>query len=158
MVILDNLSLIILSYVIIALVLIFVVLGLIKKRRTNSFKIELEELDRKKNEIESAPVISELAKIETIVKNDKMEEKYKSWLNTFDYVRNEIIPKINDMIIDLDIYLDKKKYKDYISHVAKTELAIYKAREVIDNVLNEIKEINSSEEKYRKIKIKAYIW
>ena len=74
MVILDNLSLIILSYVIIALVLIFVVLGLIKKRRTNSFKIELEELDRKKNEIESAPVISELAKIETIVKNDKMEE------------------------------------------------------------------------------------
>lgn len=154
MVILDNLSLIILSYVIIALVLIFVVLGLIKKRRTNSFKIELEELDRKKNEIESAPVISELAKIETIVKNDKMEEKYKSWLNTFDYVRNEIIPKINDMIIDLDIYLDKKKYKDYISHVAKTELAIYKAREVIDNVLNEIKEINSSEEKYRKIIIK----
>lgn len=118
------------------------------------FKIELEELDRKKNEIESAPVISELAKIETIVKNDKMEEKYKSWLNTFDYVRNEIIPKINDMIIDLDIYLDKKKYKDYISHVAKTELAIYKAREVIDNVLNEIKEINSSEEKYRKIIIK----
>ena len=154
MVILDNLSLIILSYVIIALVLIFVVLGLIKKRRTNSFKIELEELDRKKNEIESAPVISELAKIETIVKNDKMEEKYKSWLNTFDYVRNEIIPKINDMIIDLDIYLDKKKYKDYIYHVAKTELAIYKAREVIDNVLNEIKEINSSEEKYRKIIIK----
>ncbi len=154
MVILDNLSLIILSYVIIALVLIFVVLGLIKKRRTNLFKIELEELDRKKNEIESAPVISELAKIETIVKNDKMEEKYKSWLNTFDYVRNEIIPKINDMIIDLDIYLDKKKYKDYISHVAKTELAIYKAREVIDNVLNEIKEINSSEEKYRKIIIK----
>ena len=154
MVILDNLSLIILSYVIIALVLIFVVLGLIKKRRTNSFKIELEELDRKKNEIESAPVISELAKIETIVKNDKLEEKYKSWLNTFDYVRNEIIPKINDMIIDLDIYLDKKKYKDYISHVAKTELAIYKAREVIDNVLNEIKEINSSEEKYRKIIIK----
>ena len=154
MVILDNLSLIIISYVIIALVLIFVVLGLIKKRRTNSFKVELEELDRKKNEIESAPVISELAKIETIVKNDKMEEKYKAWLNSFENVKNEIIPKINDMIIDLDIYLDKKKYKEYISKVAKTELAIYKAKEVIDQILEEIKELNSSEEKYRNIIIK----
>ena len=154
MVILDNLSLIIISYVIIALVLIFVVLGLIKKRRINSFKVELEELDRRKNEIESAPVISELAKIETIVKNDKMEEKYKSWLNSFEHIKNEIIPKINDMIIDLDIYLDKKKYREYISQVAKTELAIYKAKEVIDQILEEIKEINSSEEKYRSIIIK----
>ena len=154
MVILDNLSLIIISYVIIALVLIFVVLGLIKKRRINSFKVELEELDRRKNEIESAPVISELAKIETIVKNDKMEEKYKSWLNSFEHIKNEIIPKINDMIIDLDIYLDKKKYREYISQVAKTELAIYKAKEVIDKILEEIKEINSSEEKYRNIIIK----
>lgn len=154
MVILDNLSLIIISYVIIALVLIFVVLGLIKKRRINSFKVELEELDRRKNEIESAPVISELAKIETIVKNDKMEEKYKSWLNSFEHIKNEIIPKINDMIIDLDIYLDKKKYREYISQVAKTELAIYKAKEVIDKILEEIKEINSSEEKYRSIIIK----
>ncbi len=154
MIILDNLSLIIISYVIIALVLIFVVLGLIKKRRINSFKVELEELDRRKNEIESAPVISELAKIETIVKNDKMEEKYKSWLNSFEHIKNEIIPKINDMIIDLDIYLDKKKYREYISQVAKTELAIYKAKEVIDQILEEIKEINSSEEKYRSIIIK----
>lgn len=154
MVILDNLSLIIISYVIIALVLIFVVLGLIKKRRINSFKVELEELDRRKNEIESAPVISELAKIETIVKNDKMEEKYKSWLNSFEHIKNEIIPKINDMIIDLDIYLDKKKYREYIYQVAKTELAIYKAKEVIDQILEEIKEINSSEEKYRSIIIK----
>lgn len=154
MIILDNLSLIIISYVIIALVLIFVVLGLIKKRRINSFKVELEELDRRKNEIESAPVISELAKIETIIKNDKMEEKYKSWLNSFEHIKNEIIPKINDMIIDLDIYLDKKKYREYISQVAKTELAIYKAKEVIDKILEEIKEINSSEEKYRNIIIK----
>ena len=128
MVILDNLSLIIISYVIIALVLIFVVLGLIKKRRTNSFKVELEELDRKKNEIESAPVISELAKIETIVKNDKMEEKYKAWLNSFENVKNEIIPKINDMIIDLDIYLDKKNIKNIFLKLLRQSLLFIKLK------------------------------
>lgn len=150
----DNLSLIIVSYVIIAIVLIFIVLNLMKRKRLNNFKEELEILDKEKNEIESAPVISELAKLETIVKNDKMEEKYKSWFDTFDHIKNDSIPKINDMIIDLDVYLDKKKYKDYIVHVAKTELAIYKARTATDNLLDEIKEINLSEEKYRNIIIK----
>lgn len=150
----DNLSLIIASYIIIAIVLMFVTLGFIKKKRLNKFKEELEYLDKEKNEIESAPVISELAKLETIAKNDKMEEKYRAWFDSFDHIKNEIIPKINDMIIDLDIYLDKKQFKDYVIHVAKTELAIYKARTATDNLLDEIKEINLSEEKYRKIIIK----
>ena len=70
MIILDNLSLIIGSYVIIAIVLVFVTLNLIKKQRLKRIKEELENLDREKNEIESAPVVSELAKLETLIKND----------------------------------------------------------------------------------------
>jgi len=148
---LDNLSLIIGSYVIIAIVLVFVTLSLIKKQRLKRIKEELENLDREKNEIESAPVVSELAKLETLIKNDKLEEKYKRWYETFENIKKQSIPKINDMIIDLDIYIDKKRYKDYVIHVAKTELAIYKAKTATDNLLEEIKEINLSEEKYRKI-------
>jgi len=150
-IILDNLSLIIGSYVIIAIVLVFVTLSLIKKQRLKRIKEELENLDREKNEIESAPVVSELAKLETLIKNDKLEEKYKRWYETFENIKKQSIPKINDMIIDLDIYIDKKRYKDYVIHVAKTELAIYKAKTATDNLLEEIKEINLSEEKYRKI-------
>lgn len=147
----DYLTLVITSYVIIAIVLIFVVLSFIRRKRVKRFKNELEVLDREKNEIESAPVISELAKLETIVKNDKIEEKYKSWFETFENIKNNTIPKINDMIIDLDIYIDKRQYKDYVIHVAKTELAIYKAKTATDSLLEEIREINLSEEKYRKI-------
>lgn len=147
----DNLSLIIGSYVIIAIVLVFVTLNLIKKQRLKRIKEELENLDREKNEIESAPVVSELAKLETLIKNDKLEEKYKRWYETFENIKKQSIPKINDMIIDLDIYIDKKRYKDYVIQVAKTELAIYKAKTATDNLLEEIKEINLSEEKYRKI-------
>jgi septation ring formation regulator len=150
-IIVDYLTLVITSYVIIAIVLIFVVLSFIRRKRVKRFKNELEVLDREKNEIESAPVISELAKLETIVKNDKIEEKYKSWFETFENIKNNTIPKINDMIIDLDIYIDKRQYKDYVIHVAKTELAIYKAKTATDSLLEEIREINLSEEKYRKI-------
>ncbi len=147
----DNLALIIVAYIVIAILLIIIALMFIKKKRIKDYKRELELLDKEKNEIESAPVVSELTKMETIIKNDKVEEKYKKWYNTFESIRSNDIPKINDMIIDLDSLLEKKEIKSYSLSLAKTELAIYKAKQATDNLLNEIKEINSSEEKYRKI-------
>ena len=147
----DNWILVIIAYVVIAIVLILIALMLIKRKRLKDYKKELEVLDREKNEIESAPVVSELTKLETIIKNDKIEEKYKKWFNTFEEIKNVSIPKINDMIIDLDSLLEKKEIKNYTISVAKTELAIYKAKQATDNLLDEIKEINLSEEKYRKI-------
>lgn len=55
------------------------------------------------------------------------------------------------MIIDLDSLLEKKEIKNYTISIAKAELAIYKARQATDTLLDEIKEMNLSEEKYRKI-------
>ena len=147
----DNLTLAIIAYLIIAIVLIVASLLYIKKKRIKTFRKELEILDKEKNKIESAPVVSELAKLETIVKNDKIEEKYKKWFNTFEYIKNNDIPKINDMIIDLDSLLERKDIKNYEIQLAQTELAIYKARQATDTLLEEIKDINLSEEKYRKI-------
>ena len=147
----DNIILVIVTYIVIAILLIVVTLTYIKRRRIKSYKRELELLDKKKNEIESAPVVSELAKLETIVKNDKIEEKYKKWFNTFEEIKNKEIPKINDMIIDLDSLLDGKNVKEYNTNLAKTELEIYIAKQATDTLLEEIKEINLSEEKYRKI-------
>lgn len=138
-------------YCAIIIVLIFVILLLIKKNRLKKYRNELEELDRQKNEIESAPVVTELAKLETIVKNEKLEEKYKKWFDSFENVRTENIPKINDLLIELDSILDAKDIKSYILSVPKVELEIYKSRQIIDTLLDEIKEMNLSEEKYRKI-------
>lgn len=146
-----DILLVILAYAIIGIVILLIAFTLIRRKRLKDYRKELELLDKKKNEIESAPVVSELAKLETIVKNDKIEEKYKKWFNVFESIKDEDIPKINDMIIDLDSFLDRKDYKSYITNIAKTELAIYKAQTAIDNLLDEIKEVNLSEEKYRKI-------
>ena len=46
---------------------------------------------------------------------------------------------------------NQKEFKKYNLYVAKTELEIYKAKTATDNLIDEIKEINLSEEKYRKI-------
>ena len=135
----------------ILIVLILIILLLIKRKRLKRYRNELEELDKAKNEIESAPVVSELAKLETIVKNEKLEEKYKKWFNTFENIKNENIPKINDMLIELDSLLDNKDSKTFVTTVPKVELEIYKSRQATDTLLDEIKEMNLSEEKYRKI-------
>ena len=147
----DKIVIVAFGYIALFVIIILIALFLIKKKRINDYKKEIEHLDKKKNEIESAPVVSELAKLETIVKNDKFEEKYKKWFNMFEDIKNNNIPKINDMIIDLDAYLDRKEYNEYVLNVPKAELEIYKAKAVTDYLLDEIKEVNLSEEKYRKI-------
>ena len=147
----DNIIIVIIAYVIIAILLVSIALLYIKRKRLKEYRNTLELLDKKKNEIGSAPVVSELAKLETIVKNDKIEEKYKKWFNTFENIKNNNINKINDMIIDLDSLLDRREINNFNLEIAKTELEIYKARQATDTLLDEIKEINLSEEKYRKI-------
>ena len=143
--------LIIATYIIVAVLLVVIVLIVSKKRRDKALQTTIEELDREKNIIESTPILLELAKVETIIKNDKMEEKYKQWQERFENIKTNQIAHITDMIIDLDIFLDNKDYKGYQKKLADVEIEIYKARTMMNTLLDEIKEINSSEEKYRSI-------
>ena len=121
-----------------------------KRKRSKRLKNLIEQLDREKNIIETAPIPSELSKLETIIKNDKIEEKYNNWMERFDLIRTENIDKINDMIIDLDI-TGGMKYNQYIKKTAQVEIELAKAKELTDTLLDEIKEITLSEEKYRSI-------
>lgn len=150
----NGVILMIVTYALIAIVLSIVVLVVIKKKHDNSLKKAIENLDKEKNVIESTPVLLELSKVETIIKNDKMEEKYKQWQDRFENIKANQITHINDMIIDLDIFLDNKDYNGYQAKLADVEIEIYKARTMMNTLLEEIKEINSSEEKYRSIIIK----
>ncbi len=148
-IILDSLLLNVITCTIISVVVITIVLIVFKKRRIKAYYKEIEYLDKEKNLIESAPILIELQKVETIIKNEKMEEKYKNWQDRFQNIKNDNISKLNDMIIELDMLLNKKDYKNYIISEAKAELELYKAREATDTLLHEIEDINESEEKYR---------
>ena len=66
------------------IIILIVIIVTLRKRRYNLLKEHIEQLDREKNMIETAPIPSELAKLETIIKNDKIEEKYNNWLERFE--------------------------------------------------------------------------
>lgn len=153
----NGVYLLIATFIVIAVILITVVLVMIQKHKVKVIKEELEHLDKEKNQIASTPVLSELSKVETIIKNDKMGEKYKNWQHRFEVIKEDKISQINDMIIELDLAVDQKDFKVVREKLAKTEIEIYKVRESANELLGEIKEITVSEEKYRSIvtKLKA---
>ena len=147
----EGVYLLIATFFIIAVILVTVVLVLLKKHQQKVFETQVENLDREKNLIASTPVYSELSKVESMVKNDKMEEKYKNWQKRFDTIKNEKINVINDMINELDMAVNMKDYKEFDNKIAKVEMEVYKVRESANKLLDEIKEITISDEKYRSI-------
>ena len=137
---------------IVVLVLFFVITIIVyKKKRLNKYKSILDQLDLSKNLVAGIPVSLELSKVEPIIKNEDLESKYKKWEEKNNIIKNERIPKIDDMLIDIDTYIEKRDFETCNFRIAKTELEIYKVRESSESLLSEIKEITLSDEKYRSI-------
>ncbi len=143
--------------VLVVVIFIVVLLIVLKVNRVKKLRRQIKELERQRNLIVSTPIMSELSKIEVIMKNEKLEDKYEEWQNRYDNIKNEKFSKITDMLINADELVDTKKYKEAKSYLVDVEMEIYKLRVTTDNLLDEIREITMSEEKNRTIvtKLKA---
>lgn len=146
--------LIVCSAVIVILIIVIVVLHFVRVAQMKYYKNQIKELEIQRNQVASTPVLLELSKVEPIIKNDKMEEKYNSWQEKFTDIRENRLSLIDDMLIDLDVYIEKRDYKNCVYRMASCEIEIYKVREAAEHLLEEIKDITLSEEKYRAIVIK----
>ena len=130
-------------------IIIFLVIQLLKRKKDKYYKTTLDKLEINKNLVASIPLSLELSKVEALNKNEELEEKCKEFQDRLDDIKNTMIPNIDDMIIELDTFYDKKDYHNCDIRISKTELEIYKVREYSNALLDEIKEITSSDEKYR---------
>ena len=139
------------SVIIIGLIIVIVILHLVRKAELKYYRNKVKNLEIERNMIASTPVLLELSKVEPIIKNDKMEEKYNKWQEKFEDIKTRRLTVIDDMLIDLDIYVEKRDYKNCGFRIASTEIEIYKVREAANHLLDEIKDITLSEEKYRSI-------
>lgn len=134
---------------IVAALLIIIILNAIQKRKIKKIKKELDRLEVEKNMLDSSPVIPELSKIESINRNEKLEAMYENWKNRLNEIRTNQIPKITDMLLEVDYSLSKMDHKKAAYEMAKLEMEIYKVRSNSDFLLKEIKEITTSEERNR---------
>lgn len=152
-----NVTLFLISMYVLAGISIIVVLNIMQSFKNKKIKKELEQLEIEKNEIDSSPITPELSKIESYLKNDKLEVMYSGWKTRLEDIKENQIPKISDLLLDAEYSMKQSDYKNTMLKIAKLEMEIYKVRTSSQFLLNEIKQITTSEEKNRGIitKLKA---
>ena len=153
----NTILLIMISTFFISILCVVVTLNLIQRKKDHQIKEIIDNLEVEKNKINSTPIAPELSKVETFLKNDKLEEMYNDWKERLDDIKNKQIPKLTDMLIEADYSLSKTDYRSAMYKIAKLEMELYKVRTNSDFLLSEIKDITSSEERNRAIitKLKA---
>jgi len=137
------------SLAILGVFIVFLVLS--KKRKEKKLKQKIiEELDYNKNILDTYPIENELVKVETLIKNEKLEEQYKIWQERFQKIKDENVVNLNEIVLKLDS--QNVENFDELKEDAKREL--YKAKFLLSALLEEIEDVNMSEEKYRTLIIK----
>ena len=149
-----EITLIAVSIYIVATIVIVVTLNLLQNTRKKKYKTLIDKLEFEKNVIDSAPIESEISKIRTFLKNDKLDANLQEWEASFKDIRNMQIPKITDMIIDAEYSLTQQDYKAIVYKIARLEMELYKVKTSTDVLLDRIKDITTSEERNRAIIVK----
>ncbi len=142
---------------IVFLVFSFLIIKFLRKRENKKLLAGVNELEVKKNNLKSLPILVELSKIEEIAKSEQLEEKIKDFKDSYNDIKDNKLEVINDMILELESLIDFRNIKDYYNKYSDIELMLDEADSALHNILYEINEISSYEDKYRDIitKLKA---
>ena len=144
-------------YYIFTIAIIIIVLNLINSREKKKYKEEISSLERDKNLIVNASILSELNKVGALINNDIMQKKYDNWNERLKEIKEVEIPKITDALIEIEEAFEEKDYKNLKTKIAALELQIAYVKTKSNFLLDEVKEITLSEEKNRETitKLKA---
>ena len=145
------LTMITISYAVVTLIVVIVIVFLTAKKIRTQFKNTLVELERSKNLIISGSILSELNKVESLINNKDLEDKYNYWKNVFKTIKDNAVPSITDELIAAEDLLELHNYKDANSALSKIEFDIYMAKSKAQKLLEDVKEITLSEQKNREI-------
>lgn len=153
----ENIFFAILTISIMTFIISIISLFIVKRKQLSRYKNEINELDLEKNMIIGVPILSEISKVKELVKTDNLKGKLDYWDSTFREIKDDSIPKINDMISDAEFLIDKKDYKQAIRKIAYIEMDIMQLKKKSDKLIEEIKVITTSEERNRSLITKLKI-
>lgn len=153
----QNVLLITISTAVVALVLIFITFMIVKRKRINRYRQEINELDVEKNKLIGVPILSEISKVKDLVKTDNLKNKLEDWDTTFKLIKEDEVPKLTDMISDAEFLIDKSEYKQAVKKIAYIEMQIATLQKRSALLLDEIKIITNSEERNRALITKLKI-
>ena len=147
----DLSNLLNLLILVVGIVLVITIIVLIVKNIKKSYSNTLIELERNKNLIISGAILSELNKVESLINNKELEEKYNYWKSIFKTIKDIDVPKITDELIEAEEQNSIKYMNEGRANLAKIDFEIYMVKSKASKLLDDIKEITLSEQKNREI-------
>lgn len=147
-------TLMVTSYIIVGVIFIITIFVVISKKKKKRINEELNTLEREKNLIISAQILAELNKVESLINNDQLREKFDNWQERFKKIKDIEVPKITDKLIHLEELFQNHDYEELKDGITEAELEITYLKTKTNFLLDEIKEITLSEERNREAIIK----
>lgn len=135
-------------YIFISLVLI-IALNIISSFRKKDFNNEISELEKSKNLIISANILTELNKVETLINTDKLRKVYEGWQTRFKELKDKEIIALTNSLIEVEGLYNQNRYSELKQKMTEVELQIFYIKTKAEFLLKEIQEITLSEEKNR---------
>ena len=90
------------AYYIITMVVIITTLELMSRKEKRKFETDIKNLERDKNLIISAGIMSELNRVEPLVNNSETKEIYEEWQRRFKEIKDVEVPYITDSLLELE--------------------------------------------------------
>ena len=145
------------TYYIATIIVIVVVLNMINKKERQKYAKYISALERDKNLIISASILTELNKVEPLINNTDAKEIYNEWQRRFKEIKDIEVPKISDALLEIEDLFNETKYKELKKKIAEVELDICYVKTKSNFLLEEIRGITLSEERNRETitKLKA---
>ena len=144
-----NVTTLIWSIIVVVLIFLGIIFIVLKNKQIKKLKNHIEELEIEKNLIVNAPVLTELSKVQSLVKNERMTDRYNNWNQEITTLKDITIPRITDMIIEIDALVEQKQYKLVIRKMTDIEIEIHRSKKKADYLLDEMQLITSSEARNR---------
>ena len=144
-------NLIMIIYFVIVIIAIIVIILVTRKRIKKQFVDTLTNLERDKNLIISGSILAELNKVESLINNKELEEKYNYWKSIFKNIKDVKVPKITDDLIEAEELVKVGSNEVINERLALIEFDIFVVKSEANDLLNSIKEITLSEQKNREI-------
>lgn len=153
----EFLRMVTIFYGIITFITIIAIALITLKKIKKQYKNTLIELERSKNLIISGSILAELNKVESLINNKDLEEKYNYWKSLFKTIKDVDVSNITDELISAEELLDGRNYSQVKDLLGRIEFDIYISKSRAQKLLEDIKEITLSEQKNREIvtKLKA---
>lgn len=137
------------TYYIATVIILVVVLNWMSRKERQKYAKEIQGLERDKNLIISASILSELNKVEPLINNTDSKEVFTEWQRRFKEIKDVEVPKISDALLEIEDLFNDRRYKELKKKIAEVEMDICYVKTKSNFLLEEIRGITLSEVRNR---------